>query len=317
MNPIAIRVSDDLTLDAGSIEETPDQFVIHPPDTPMIDQLLAYLEDKPYHYSGIQIRHMAVGFTALCVRWGSYLATLMDGETDLHPAVPGFHKEQPREYSFISNSEMKRLNIEISYNIYHVVQFFRERGDHDLWGLLTKARDYLPMPHKQVRKNRQAVNEIYASLVTGAMMVARFERSEDQDSARTGSNGTPEPPLRQVAPENADRVLANVLANQAWRGTIIEDIHAGRAPMEALQPHEQRFNRKNQLAVLREVTANMGSVLFTMDMLFDPDYAFKDLPVWPQTATAVANSFHGISASDWSLTDSSSRVTLRKSAKTT
>ena len=106
MKQIEIKVSDELTLNAGSVEETAEQLFIHPPATPMIDQLLAYLEPKPYHYCGIQIQHMAVGFTALCVRWGSYLATVMDATTDLHPAIPGSGNEQSTEYSFISNSEV-------------------------------------------------------------------------------------------------------------------------------------------------------------------------------------------------------------------
>jgi hypothetical protein len=64
---------------------------------------------------------------------------------------------------------------------------------------------------------------------------------------------------------------------------------------------------------MREVTAKMGSVFFTIDTLFDPNYEFNDMfPVWPQTATAMANSFYGVSAWGWSMTDFSSPVTLRK-----
>jgi hypothetical protein len=91
---------------------------------------------------------------------------------------------------------------------------------------------------------------------------------------------------------------------------MIEDIHAGKAPTPPLKPHEQRFTKSTQLAVMREVTANMGSVLFMLDPLFDPNYNYEGLPVWPQTATAMANYFYGMSAWDWSLTDSSSPVTL-------
>lgn len=113
--------------------------------------------------------------------------------------------------------------------------------------------------------------------------------------------------------ENADRVLANALTCQAWRNTIIEEIHGGKTPDEAIQPHQQRFNRRHQLALIRDVTAKIGSVFFTMDMLFDPNYGFNDMiPVWSQTATALANSFYGISAWGWSMTDFSSPVTLRK-----
>ena len=209
---------------------------------------------------------------------------------------------------------MKRLNIEISYNIYRIVQFLRERSEFNLWDLLTRARDYLPMPHKQVQKNRQMVNAIYGSLATGKRRLEKFESGERRELTGSRSNGSPEPklPHPQVAPEDADRFLANVLTNHAWRNTIIEEIHGGRTPVPALRPHEQRFNRKDQRAVMREVTANMGSVLFTMDTLFDPNYELKDLPLWPRSATAVANSLYGISVSRWSLTGSSSPIALRK-----
>jgi len=312
MNRIEIKVTDDLTLDAGVVEETENHSTVHPPETPMIDQLLAYLDKKPDCYSDIQIQHQGVGFTALCVRWGSYLATLMDDAADLHPAIPGFHKQQPQEYSFISDSEMKRMNIEISYNIYRIVQLYRERGDFRLWDLLNKAYAYLPMPHKRIPKNREATKIIFASLATGAYVVSQFEHGEGSGMYKIGSNGNTQPTIHRVGPENADRFLANALTCNAWRNTVIEDIHAGKAPTPLLQPHQGRFTRSAQLAVMREVTANMGSALFMLEPLFDPNYIYEDFPVWPQTATAIANYFYGMSAWDWSLTDSSTPVTLYK-----
>jgi hypothetical protein len=312
MDQIKIYVTDDLTLDAGSIEETGEQFVTHPPDTPMIDQLFAYLDQKPEHYRDIQIQHQGVGLTALCVRWGSYLATLMDAAADPHPAISGFHKQQPAEYSFISDAEMKRMNIEISYNLYRVVQVFREQGNTRLWDLLNKAYAYLPMPHKRMPKNQEATHFIFASMATGAYVITRSERSEGSGMVKSGSNGDTRPAIRRVEREDADRFLANVLTCHAWRNTVIEDIHAGKAPTPPLKPHEQRFTKSAQLAVMREVTANMGSVLFMLDPLFDPTYSFEGLPVWPQTATAMANNFYGMSAWNWTLTGSSSPVTLYK-----
>ncbi len=77
----------------------------------MIDQLLAQLDEMPECTGDFKIEHLGVGFTALCVRWGTYLAALMDASTELHPAIPSFHKPQPEEYGFISDSEMKRMNI--------------------------------------------------------------------------------------------------------------------------------------------------------------------------------------------------------------
>lgn len=118
MPPIQISVTDEITLDAGTIVKTEDRFIIHPPAIAMIDQLIAYLDSQLYRYQGIQNQHLGVGFSALCIRWGSCLATLMDAAAELHPAIPGLHKPQPEAYGFIDNSEMKRLNIEISFNLY-------------------------------------------------------------------------------------------------------------------------------------------------------------------------------------------------------
>jgi hypothetical protein len=312
MKKIEITISDELTLDAGSIEESIEQFVVHPPSTPMIDQIIAYLDEKPERFHDLQIRHQSVAFTALCVRWGSYFATLIDENTELHPAIPGLHKEQPTEYSFISDSEMKRLNIEISFNLWRMVQIFRERDIVGLWHLLNKARDFIPMPHKQIPRDREAMNEILMALATGAFVIEQFERGEGSPMFQLGANGNTQPMIRRIEPENADRFLSNMLTCQAWRNTIIEDLHAGKTPPELLKPHQIRFTKRTQLAIFREVTANMGNAFAMMDPLFDPDYEYKALPLWPHTATALANSFYGLSVSSWSLTDVSSPVMLRK-----
>ena len=71
MPPVKIRVTDEIMLDAGTVVETVDGFTSHPPATSIIDQLIAYLGDQPYHYHGAQIQHLGVGFSALCARWGS------------------------------------------------------------------------------------------------------------------------------------------------------------------------------------------------------------------------------------------------------
>jgi hypothetical protein len=139
MTQIEIKITDHIVLDAGTVEETAEHFTIHPPVTPMIDQLLAQLDEMPERTGDYKIEHLRVSFTALCVRWGTYLATLMDTSTTLHPAIPSFHKRQPEKYSFISDSEMQRMNIEVSFNLFRLVQVFRERGHLGLTQLLWKA----------------------------------------------------------------------------------------------------------------------------------------------------------------------------------
>lgn len=273
MRKIEIPISDQIKLDAGTFEESQDYFLVRSPAVPMIEQLIIQLDTLPQCEGDFQIQHLGVAFTALCVRWGSCLSTLMDPTTDLHPAIPGFHKKQPQEYGFISDSEMQRLNIEISYNVYHLVQVLRERKDIGLTKLLWKAYAYLPMPHKRIPKNAREAKIIYAAVLAGMHTTWNSTQTE----ATTGGNGSRKPQRRQIAHADADRFLANALTCQAWRATIIEDIHAGHEPPQRLQPHQQRFTRNTQLAILREVTANFGSILFAMNMLFDEHYNFRGI----------------------------------------
>ncbi|WP_162909789.1 hypothetical protein [Aggregatilinea lenta] len=228
----------------------------------------------------------------------------MDLDADPHPAISGLSDLQYQSYSFISNAEMKRINIEISFNIYRLVQISRERGYDGLATLLWKACDSLPMPFRKQRQNRDMTNDLFASLVAGSQIVPDLEEAH-VDRRILG--------FRQIAPEDADRFIANLLACNHWRNTIIEDVHAGRIPPQGLKPHGQRFTRQGQQAVLREVTANLGSVLFAMNMLFDEEYRLDTCVAWPKTATALANSFYNNCGSEWSLTATSSSISLHKS----
>jgi hypothetical protein len=109
MRKIEVTISDQIKLDAGTIEEPQDYFLVRPPTVPMVEQLITQLDALPPCEGDFQIQHLGVAFTALCVRWGSYLGTLMDLDTELHPAIPGFHKTQPQEYSFISVSTSRSV----------------------------------------------------------------------------------------------------------------------------------------------------------------------------------------------------------------
>ncbi|MFC1960817.1 hypothetical protein ACFLYO_08905 [Chloroflexota bacterium] len=75
---------------------------------------------------------------------------------------------------------------------------------------------------------------------------------------------------------------------------------------------QQRFKRAARLALMRDVTARMGGVMFLMGPLFDPDDPVNEFDPWPQTATAVRYAYHSIEPMGWSLTDSSSVVVLPK-----
>ncbi len=264
----------------------------------------------PYRYIGIQAQHLGVGLAALCVRWGTYLATLMDGASELHPDLPGLSKEQPPGYSFITDAEMKRMNIEVCYNIFRVAQLYRDRGHSGFYELLSKAYTYLPMPQRAVRQNREAGLVLLAFLKHGAGILADAASSESEGKAGTTS-GSPRA-ITRIPPGQADRYLANIVALQAWRNTCVEDIHAGGMTVHPLKPHQQRFTAPSRRRLLRDVAANLGAVLFWFDALFAERHEFDELPRWPETASALVNTLYGVSALHWSLADSSATITLMK-----
>src|SRR5262245_62120852 len=121
---LSVVVQDDLVVDAGHVEEGGDQVLIVPPGRPMVDQLIDYLDAQslPTTARHTKITQLSIGFAALCVRWGSYLATLLDERSDFHPDLAQGEGSQPEGISLVGDSEMRRLNIEISHNIARLVQ---------------------------------------------------------------------------------------------------------------------------------------------------------------------------------------------------
>jgi hypothetical protein len=207
---------------------------------------------------------------------------------------------------------MRRLNIEISYNVYRLVQVFRTRESIGLTKLLWKAYAYLPMPHKRIPKSTRETRAIFGAVFTGMHTTRLSGPSHDDHTTRAGDNGTRTSKRQRIARADADRFLANALTCQNWRATLIEDIHAGEKPPQGLRPHQQRFTRSTQLALLREVTANFGGILYAMNMLFDEYYDFHGIAPWPETATTMANSVYSLASWEWSLVDTASVVELGK-----
>jgi len=293
-----------LTLDAGSVSQAADGCTILPPAISMIDQLLAYLDGQTRRDDDIQIRHQAVGCAALCLRWGTYLATLTDAQAPLHPDLADNTEPESQRYSFISDAEMRRLNLEVSANLSRLVRLYRERGRFALYALLAKAHASLPMPQQSVPKDAEATALIYGALHAGAGILRRAQEG-------TSDEGTPARP-QVIAERDADRFLCNVLAAHAWRNTTIEDIHAGARSPHSLRPHQRRCTPTTERRLLREVSAKLGSVLFAFDDLFDASSPRAGLPTWPQTASALASTLYSGWATGWSLEGVSAPVALAR-----
>jgi hypothetical protein len=63
---------------------------------------------------------IGIGATALCLRWGTYLAVLLDEHKPLDPRIGSV------EISMISDSEMKRINLEFSANLARLIRMLHE-----------------------------------------------------------------------------------------------------------------------------------------------------------------------------------------------
>jgi hypothetical protein len=91
-----VRVTEDLELDGGTWKLTEGQdrrltAMITPPEVPMFQQVIDYLEAKPVPPGGnIRRADEARAATAVCLRWGSYFAVLADSS---RPAAPNIRSD--------------------------------------------------------------------------------------------------------------------------------------------------------------------------------------------------------------------------------
>jgi len=110
---LTVRVVDHLVLDAGTCERVDGargaEVLIRPPATTLFTQVLAYLRDQPdppaEHPRRSDVDE-GVAAAAAVLRWGSYLAVLLDGEKPTWPAIrsPGTSR--------VADAEMARIAIE-------------------------------------------------------------------------------------------------------------------------------------------------------------------------------------------------------------
>ena len=205
-------------LDAGSCETVTgpsgSERIIRPPATTLFHQVLAYLRkkpDPPKLPSGSMVGREGVAAAALALRWGSYVAVLLDHDKPVWPEVdsPGTSR--------IGDEEMARINIEASAALADWIDVYRsERGGRVYEQLVNRAVAYLPMPKKTSRLKVTKVGALaepgLASQLVGAFRASRASQLER---------------VRADVERHPSRVLANALVNTAWRNGPVEDIHAG------------------------------------------------------------------------------------------
>ena len=213
-----VRVSHELTLDAGTCEMLPGpngpERLIRPPATTLFHQVLAYLREKPdppKRPLGSLVGHEGVAAAALVLRWGSYLAVLLDHDKPVWPEV-----DSPST-SRISDEEMARINIEASAALADWIDLYRsDRGGRVHGQLVDRAVAYLPMPKKTTRLKITRVGTLAEpGLASQLVQAFRASRAAHLEQVRADVEGHP------------SRVLANALVNTAWRNGPVEDIHAG------------------------------------------------------------------------------------------
>lgn len=71
---LIVTVSEDLSLNAGAVSVYADTLCIHSPERSLFDQLCAWLDQCPRPTTGFNHWVLGIGATALCLRWGTYLA---------------------------------------------------------------------------------------------------------------------------------------------------------------------------------------------------------------------------------------------------
>jgi hypothetical protein len=212
---VRVRVNDDLILDTGSCQDADGPngplCIIEPPRTTLFDQVLADLQEQPdpaTPRSGSIAGREGVAAAAVALRWGSYLAVILDRDQPLWSDVGSPSTNR------MSDEEMARINIEASAALAEWIELYRtEKGGHRYERLVNRAVAYLPMPKKTAKLK---VTE-FAALAQPEFAARLVELADPARRAR----------VRQDAEQHASRIFANALVNTAWRNGPVEDIHAG------------------------------------------------------------------------------------------
>jgi hypothetical protein len=291
--PLQVRVNDDLVLDAGTYEERPEPArpgAIHPPpSSTLFHQVLAYLRakpDPPNRASGSMGGREGVAAAVLVLRWGSYLAVLLDRHKPVWPVV------RSASTSRISDEEMARINIEASAALAEWIDLYRaDPGGRLYEQLVNRAVSYLPMPKKT---SKLKISE-FAALADPEMAtrIVQASNAERLEKIRTDSKRFP------------SRIFANALINTAWRNGPVESIHAGEFRGYPLD--QRRVTPAEERALMAFVSERLalGMTVCLQLALEQPRRAWSE-QVLPYGLAEMLL----ITPSMWTLTESSSEVRL-------
>jgi len=206
MKILSVPLASSFRLEAGSFGRQGEATVILPPPVAMFDQLSGWLcSQTPPDPSGFCTAMIGIGATALCLRWGTYLAVLLDEHKPLDPRVGS------AEISMISDPEMKRINLEFSANLARLIRMLHE-DEGGCHRLLRLSYQHLAMPRLRGRQCAELLDAFYELTspafwkLAGADLRARMDRA------------------RPIVVQYPYRILANSMALAAWRNGPVENL---------------------------------------------------------------------------------------------
>jgi hypothetical protein len=264
-----------LSLNAGRVFDESDGHIrVIPPEQPMFDQICNWLNAQPKPpYLGFFHYIHGIGTAALCVRWGTYLAVLMDRDKPIDP------RAKDPSISMISDSEMMRINIEVSTNLERLFQYLYA-DEFSCLELLERAYAYLPMPHKRVKRDPRI-----ARIITTSAMIQKSRANTIQ----TGD-------VAEQMVNHPYRALANFVALWAYRNGEVENVHAGRYHGYSLA--HRRFTLRQEQTIMRETASQLDGII-TAPFLWESEY--QGIGQWPNNVAALAAGFPFYYPSHWTL----------------
>jgi hypothetical protein len=251
----------------------------------MFEQLLIYLEHvvdcQPDAYEGLNIGREAIAATAVCLRWGSYLAVLLD-----HTNSPCADIRDP-EKSRIFDDEMAQINIEASAALAQWIDLMR--SDWQRYLALVQASRRLPMPQKRVTRDRAYVHLFALGTASFADLVNLPKYGEVYERVKA----------------HPTRTLANGLINACWRNGPVEDIHGGKLGSYPLL--QQRVTTREEQRLMRTTASRMIYGLCG----FSAPHVDPDPRPWPEQVLPYAYAAELlVTPTAWSLEETSRDVWL-------
>jgi len=240
---LSVTVNRELTLNAGSCEmgrsTEGEDWLILPPRVSLFEQLIEYLWHKPdpLRLNRRELDIEALAVAALCLRWGSYLAVLLDQNKPLWALA------SDTSVSHIGQEEMQRINLEASTAFAQWMALYRQG-----------------VPSPDVRSlARRAVAHLPGIKSMGGAGTAPTDHLEPPSG--TCRPITPERLLQaQEASSRAPlQVIANSLIDYAYCKGPVEQMHAGLQrgyPLDA-----RRLTAPQESLVIRSVNGHLRKAL--------------------------------------------------------